>query len=331
MNTVLVTQSFGKESEYRRAIFMIWSFWSKSSATIKVILFTDAPDYFDSYFKNRDVQYVKLTPDKVLAMRGSINFLHRMKIAMIEEAFNLQVNSNILYADSDTFFIDDPSPLLKELAPSKSFMHILEYAFEEIRNMPLPAGKTFRDFVSLLERQNFKLADGSDIKIQTSQSSWNAGVMLLHHSHKAFIQDVYALTNQFYSATSNHASEQYAFSIALQDRTSLQPCSHISYHYWYRVKKNIMDAFLTDRINARWANLPDAEKISSIGKWISFLPSYFDNHVWMLRDNAIQAFNDGKLKVAFTWSLRAVLRNPFDIQFIKDVSYHTKRLMFRSN
>ncbi len=323
MTSTLVTQSFGNEREYRRAIFMVWSFWAYTPTSSRVILFTDRPDFFRPYFSGQPVEYVLLSPEKIKSMRGSIDFLHRMKIVMIEEAFSIS-KTNVLYADSDTFFINDPSPLMANLSPSVAYMHEREYNFEEMRYMPLPAGETFRALVSLLDTNTFVLASGSSLKLSTYQSSWNAGVMMFHPVHKALLPDVYSLTDQFYPPTRNHASEQYAFSIVFQNNTDLSSCKEIAYHYWYRVKKLIADEFLEKNVGILLL-LDIEEKIDLIKKWTSYLQFRFDNHVWMLRDQSIQSFNKGEFKQGYAFAARAFLKNPFSFSFNMDVLYHTKR------
>lgn len=326
--TNLVIQSFGRESELKRAILTILSFYAYTSqpvAETQVMVFTDNPDYFSKYLNGLPVRYSLLTPEKVKQMRGEIDFLHRMKIALIEEAFHT-MDGDLLYTDSDTFFIADPTPLMQQLSPTKSHMHLWEYQFESIKEMPLPAGETFHAYLNLINSKTFKLANGEDIKVTPDLSSWNAGVMLLHRSHAGFLPDVYALTEQTYPGTKNHAAEQYAFSILLQTRTDLQPCDDIVYHYWYRIKKQIIDEFLGEELNDKWAEKPLAEKIKIVRQWVDLLPKYFEEHVLTLRDNAIQTLNEDKYTEGFKWALKALVKQPLgDKTFIKDILYHFKR------
>jgi hypothetical protein len=326
--TNLVIQSFGRESELKRAIFTILSFYAHSSAPIEqtsVMVFTDNPDYFKSYFEGLPINYVLLTPEKVKSMRGDIDFLHRMKIALIEEAFDTY-KSNLLYTDSDTFFTADPTPLMQTLSPNRSYMHLWEYKFESMEEMPLPAGKTFHAYLDLIKSKAFKLADGTSFTISPQLSSWNAGVMMMHSSHAAFIPDVYELTEQTYPETKNHASEQYAFSIVLETRTKLQACDNVIYHYWYNVKKSIIDEFLGYSLNSTWAALDMKRKLLIVKAWTKKMPVYFDEHVFALRDNAIQAFNRNEFSTGYKWALKALTKQPLgDKKFLKDVLYHTKR------
>ena len=322
---ILVIQSFGKEIEYRRAIFAIWSYWVYCPKG-KVLLFTDAPAFFKTFFSNQPIEYISLTPQKIEEMRGKIDFLHRMKIALIDEAFRL-TNSNLLYIDSDTFFINDPTSLFNQVSEKKSLMHLNEYRFDSLSEMKLPGGKTFRAFLDLITTTKFTRSDGTGITVSPLQDSWNAGVIFLHHSHAQLLPDVYALTEQFYPPTQNHASEQYAFSVVLQNHTDIAACDSVIYHYWYRVKKKIMDEFLEKKLDEKWNLLSIDQKISSVKNGIRLLPKLFENHIWILRDNSIQAFNEKRIKPAFWFALRAVVKGPFDFRFLRDVMHHTRKLL----
>lgn len=324
----LVVQSFGRENEYRRAALTVLSFYAYCSLPVSqtsVFLFTDRPDWFAAYFHDLPVKYVVLTPEKIKVMRGEIDFLHRMKIALIEEAFD-KSEGDMLYADSDTFFTSDPTPLMEQLSSDKSFMHVHEYHFEHLRSIPLPDGETFQAFLKLIESKKVKLTDGTELQLTSKHSSWNAGVMMLHRSHRAFIPDVYALTEQFYPLTRNHASEQYAFSILLQLKTMLQPCEEVIYHYWYRVRKRIIDEFLLEKFSQKWIGLTLSEKIATVKSLSTSLPGYMDKHLYMLQDNAIQAFSINRIAEGYKWFLKAFVKAPHkNKQLFKDLMYYTKR------
>ena len=321
--TSLVLQSFGRENEYRRAVLTVLSFYAFSTLPLEstqVLLFTDKPEWFQKYLSGLPVKFVMLTPEKIKIMRGEIDFLHRMKIALIEEAFELTDN-NLLYADSDTFFTDDPTELMASLTEGKSYMHLNEYSFAD-----LPGGVTFDDFGNLIERQSFTLVDGTSFKVAAADMySWNAGVMMFHRSQKSIIPDVYALTDQFFPATKNHACEQYAFSLILQMRTQLEACDSVNYHYWYRTKKQIADVFLEKNLEAL-QNVSLDQKLAITREWTKELPVLFEEHELALRDNAVQAFNNNQFREGYRWTFRALAKAPFSNGvFMKDVMYHTRR------
>ena len=322
----LVVQSFGNEKEYRRAVLTVISYYAfcSPSNAMKTLLFTDRPSYFEAVLKDFPVEFILLSEEKIQQMRGKIDFLHRMKIALIEEAFQ-KSDDSLLYADSDTFFTTDPMPLFHTLSPAKALMHVYEYAFESLKTWTLFGGETNQKFYNLILNHKLMLADGSDFIIRPEHASWNAGVMMLDREHAAYIPDIYKLTDQIFPTTGNHASEQFAFSVILQTRTKLEPCESVIYHYWYRVMKRVADEFLAKKITSQWAKLPADKKMAEVKRWTQILPRLFDHHVLMLKDNAIQAFNIDDFRAGYRFALRAFFKQPFDLTFLKHVAYHTRR------
>lgn len=327
MKTYLVLQSFGKKNEYNRAILTVLSYYAHTSLPVdqtKIILFTDNPRYFDPYLHGLPITFVLLTPEKIKRMRGEIDFLHRIKIAVIEEAFSIS-DGVMLYADSDTFFVADPAALSWLVSPDTAFMHLLEYPFEEEVE---DKTETYRNFYKLIKQNSFTLSNGKQIEIDSSHCSWNAGVMFLHPTHAGLIPDVYALTNQFYLGSGSHASEQYAFSVVMQENAELSACDSVIYHYWYRVKKQIVDQLLLEVITKNWGVLALSKKIADIKKLTEILPSYFEEHLLMKQDYAIQAFNSDRMIEGYKWTFRSIVKDPMkNGRLMKDAFYHTLRCM----
>jgi len=327
MKDSVIIQSYGSEAEYKRAIFSIWSFYAYVKLPIEqtqVILFTDHPDYFSVYLKELPVKYILLTPEKLKNMRGKIDFVHRVKIAAIDESFNY-CSGNLLYIDSDTFFIDDATPILKRISANHTFMHKNEYQLKELKSLKLPAGETFHIWYDYVMSKSFQLTDGTTIQISPNQSSWNAGVIILHLSHRALLRDVYSLTDDFFPHTQNVGCEQYAFSIVLERNTSVEPCENFVYHYWLPIKKKIVDLFLDTRITLTWANQTLSEKGRIIKEWSLVLPNFIENHVYMIQYKAIQAFHDDKFLKGYAFALKALAKRPLFLNFYSEIGYHVKR------
>jgi hypothetical protein len=323
---ILVLQSFGRENEYRRALFTMLSYIAFTSKFSEILLFTDQPNWFSAKLPNIKIHFVLLTPEKIKHMRGDIDFLHRMKIALIEEAFDRFPDYNLLYADSDTFFYANPAPIVEQLNYETVSMHLWEYTFDTLKDKELPAGQTFVAFYNTIKNQKFIDSKGESYVITDQMSSWNAGVMFFDPRHRRFIDDVYALTHQFYPPSLNHASEQYAFSVILQNATRLIPCDSVVYHYWYKIKKEIADDFFAQQFNDNFFNLTLDDQLNLTKTWVYNFPKYFDNHIWTIKDNAIQSFNENKFSIGYKWALKAMVKQPLmDKTFLKDILYHTKR------
>jgi hypothetical protein len=260
------------------------------------------------------------------AMRGKHDFLHRMKIAIIEKAF-AAVEDVLFYIDSDAFFLRDPTSIVNAVAPDRAFMHCKEYAFKSLQSMALPAGKPFHDFLNLLRSHHFILNDGSEVRFSDTLDSWNAGVIVLPKDARVLLDDVYALTDQFFFPTSNHASEQYAFSMVLQTRMNLSDCEKFVCHYWHRVKKTIMDEFLSRHVTAEWAAAGAAAMAADIRKFTAELPRFMERHPLTYKDNSIQAFHTNSFGVGYKYATLAMLKGYVNFVFIKDILYHTKRMI----
>jgi hypothetical protein len=328
---ILVVQSFGKEYELRRAIFSVLSYYAcADSADWKTtFIFTDNPEYFHPYLAGLPVQYRMLTEEKIKSMRGEIDFLHRMKIAIIEEGFTL-TDSGILYFDSDTFFVADPTSLIRQIDGGQVFMHLPEYPFVFLAQMKMPGAKTFHAFLDLIRTNEFTVSTGT-LVVKDDDYSWNAGVMGLPRQVKNYLSDVYTLTDYFYRPTLNHASEQYAFSVVLQKHAGIQRCDRYIYHYWYRIKKEVMDDFNERRLTTQFARLPLEKKLHVIRKAIAGMPEYLENHVLTLRDNAMQYFWSNDFGKGYRYALRALSKDVFNLPFLKDILYHTKRFILGRN
>ncbi|MGC4057584.1 MAG: hypothetical protein QM743_05605 [Chitinophagaceae bacterium] len=328
--SALVVQSFGRENEYKRVMLTVLSFFAfNDAAYTKVILFTDRPERFEKVFAGLDVHYVLLTGEKIQQMRGQIDFLHRMKIALIEEAFSLIGDRFLFYADSDSFFLQSIQSLLGQLDPETASMHLKEYLFEAMATFELPAGETFRAAHACFSEHVLNDASGNALKVDPkSEWSWNAGVMCFHPKQAEIIPDVYTLTDQIYPASGNHASEQYAFSIMLQRRYKMVPCFEYNYHYWYRTKKQIADWFLHDHIDAPFESLPLEDKISRAKGWVTRLRKEFRSNIRRVQDEAVQSFNRREFARGYAFAFKALLSSPgFNTSFYKDVLYHTKKMI----
>ena len=323
----LVVLSYGKESEYRRAVLAILSYysWLASSEEVnRTIIFTDNPAYFEPYLFGLKVEYISLTKEKIRDMKGPANFIHRMKIAVLSEVFRAYPTDTIFYIDSDTFIQADPAPLLARISPAVSVMHVLEYALEGYRHED-----TGGRLVQLIENQVFVTTKG-DERFSPSHFSWNAGVLGLAPSMAAYLPDVFLLTDKFFAASTWHISEQLAFSLVLQTRTQIIPSDEVVYHYWQNTAKLAVDAILSGVFTQEFATLPLLEKKKVLCPLTRSLPdqipSYLQKHPEIeLRFLAIGAFHRKEFLTGYKLASSYLIKKPTDISFLKDVIYHTRK------
>lgn len=214
----LVLLSYGRENEYKRAILTVLSHYAwvaPGTGAERVIVFTDNPDYMQPYLLGLPVDYMLLTPERLREYKGPLDFIHRLKVAIIEAAMLKYPGENILYLDSDTFFQIDPRPLLASISPTVSLMHTREFTLETRRHEEMG-----RPLLNLLESETIITSRGKE-RFHSGQYSWNAGVLGLSAPIAAALPDVFLLTDKFFAASGWHISEQLAFSLVLQTRTEV--------------------------------------------------------------------------------------------------------------
>lgn len=327
MTYSLVLQSYGNMKEYRRGLFAVFSFFAHIKGAldqVRVLIFTDNPDFFRLYLADLPVGYYFLDAATIKHWRGEIDFLHRIKIAVIEKAF-LSENSDLLYIDSDTCFVKDPSPMMHQLDDDHVFMHTYEYRYKEMASFPLPAGAPAHRFYDFVDGRFFTLTDGTRFQISPDQVSWNAGVIALKYKHNRCLPDVYHLTDQLFPASEHHGCEQFAFGIILEKIAKVDSAEEYVFHYWQAVQKNVADTFLYQRITEQWAKRPLSQKMKDISAWSTQLSVFIENHVLMLRYLAIIAFHENRYAMGWRYASRALAKEPFFGSFWLDVLYHLKR------
>lgn len=227
------------------AVMSFWAWYSGDREEIRTIIYTDEPDYFRSLLQNLPVEYVLLTLPLLEAMLNGSDYIHRRKIAVINETYKQYPSDDILFIDSDTFFIADPKNWLKSFRAGKSFMHVAEFSFAKavqhfasFQQEILPIS-----FINLIESKKF-LIDNVEEQLHRNQIIWNSGVLGLSGTVAKYMNDIFALNDEFYEKTSWRISEQLAFSLVLQLKSEVQPSNQYIYHYWRPRQKALMDGIL---------------------------------------------------------------------------------------
>lgn len=328
----LVLQSYGRPAEHRRGVFSVLSFFAHTQLPmnqVRALIFTDQPDFFRTFLKEFPVEYVLLDSELLRSMRGEIDFVHRVKICVIDEAMK-RVHSRLLYVDSDTCFIANPDPVVEEINERQVVMHVFEYLFSQLPEFPLPAGKPMHEFHNLIRTRSFRLNSGEMLRVDLQQPSWNAGVIGLHPKHHFLLNDVYLLTDQFYPTTRHHGSEQYAFDIVLGRNANVVTAEKAVFHYWPVAEKKIADIFLAARITDAWAACDASMKTKAIRLWSEMLPGFIANHGLKFKEQAIYAFNRNEFSKGWHFGFRAMIRGVIDATFLKDMFYHGRRQICKS-
>jgi hypothetical protein len=315
----LLLLAYGRETEYRRAIFAALSCWAwQPRQAVAATIFTDQPAFFEPYLAGLAVDYHPLTPEYLAELRGPQQYVHRVKAQLIAKAFAQYPDEELLFIDSDTFFLTSPDSLLQSLAAGLPYMHQREYKLSEAAGIyaEFNQAKYPKRLLELLASRRFALG-GAEVQFHPSQSCWNSGVLGLPRALAPLLPDILDLVDELYKGTGWFISEQLGFSLALQARGQVQACDRTVYHYWGQPQKQVMDKLLASLLDAGFAAQPLAVRFQQVQRLV---PQYRRQlELDKAREGALYALRRGRVAAGIKYTAKALLANPLDAQFVREV------------
>lgn len=317
----LVILAYGRETEYQRAIFAVLSFWAwydGSKTDVHTLVFTDQPSAFAPYFEGLPVDYELLTPERLLDWRGPNQYVHRVKLACLAHTLQLHPNDDLLFCDSDTFFVAESDQLLQRLRPGTSLMHQREYRLEDAVGIyaAFHQARYPRKLLSLIDERTFRVGS-QKVRFRKAQYSWNSGVLGLGAALAPAMPDILALNDEIYAHTGWFTSEQIAFSLALPVLSRVIPAEQFVLHYWGQRQKQLMDSLLREQLKAPFGRLPLPERLAQVRpltlKWLRKVEINKD------REGALYALGQGDLVAGLKCAIKALIAAPFSASFLRDL------------
>lgn len=315
----LVFLSYGKEFEYYKAIFSVLSFfaWTKSEkiARVSVLIYTDNPSFFQRYLKDFKIEYITLTDLILRDMMGNTDYIHRRKVGVIDLTFKAFPERDLLFIDSDTFFIDETDELLSGFAKDKSFMHKREYNFEEGLSLfkGFNQGEYPERFINYITGREF-VVGGHIERFNKYDFSWNSGVLGLNRSFVRYMPDVYKLTDDFYNNSQWFISEQLAFSLVLQKRTEIRPTDNIVLHYWGKRQKALFDRSIKEFLDRNKSHFKHNSFIRNATKKMKK-----KIELDLAVENAVVAFSHGHSKYGLKKTFQLLSHFPTSFSVYKEL------------
>jgi len=230
-NKVILYQAYGASYIYNQALFSILTLYHHLHGdfkNIKVVVYTDKPNFFLKYGKQIPISTEWLTKEMLAKYKGELNFVHRIKICVMQDCFT-KYKSDIFYLDSDTYFTKSPLLLLEKISAVTSIMNSNDYDL-------LSADDLYENMDWLLIRRaigsyNYTIKNKS-IKIPLTTRMWNAGVIGMSFENAKLLEKVLDLCDQIYRNKKVFTAEQFSFSYYLQNEMQLVTSEDIIFHYW---------------------------------------------------------------------------------------------------
>lgn len=314
---------YGRATEPQRILFCALSFWAwykGDRAGAQTIIFTDQPEFFVKPLAGLPVECRNLTPELLAELRGPQKFAHRIKVAIIEQMCQDNPGDEVIYCDSDTFFVMPVAPLRETLRPGHSFMHVPEYALSEVMPIwtaftPPHQEKNAKRFLDLIAQKTFAFNNETQ-KFDESQIMWNAGFIGLPAGAAPLMAGIMQLTDAFYDGSEWVMCEQVAFSLGLQTHTKLEARTEFLFHYWGQRQKVFMDGILANLLE----HLPSTMTLDARLAVVRKLTSTWRKAVQAdeARQTALLAFSNGALVTGVKQTVKVLLKSQLDTTFVKD-------------
>ena len=224
MGDYLLYQAYGSPAILHEALLSILSYL-RQPAGATVLVYTDNPAHFRAVLGEvAAVAYVPIGPAQWQEWRGEIDFVHRVKIKVLQHAA-AHYAGNLLYADTDTIWVRSPAEIFAALGRGEHFMHVAEGRLGDGNPLNRKINRALRPAPG-----QAPLAGG--VAIGPTTRMYNAGVLGLRSADAPRLATVLALTEQLYRRYPKHVMEQLAFSVVWAQAGPVREAAPWVYHYW---------------------------------------------------------------------------------------------------
>lgn len=204
-----------------QAHFSILTFLRHSSRLGSIVVVTDAPDFY--LHLTEHVTVLPTSEATLREWRGEFDFFWRIKIKALELVATRFPGAPLLYLDSDTFLHGSFDTLTTMLAAGQALMHEPEGALETLKS------KTEKHMCKQVCGQPF-----GGIMLREQHTMWNAGVVGIpaEGALEAIALALRICDDLSRARVKPRLVEQFALSVALQERFELHAARPHIGHYW---------------------------------------------------------------------------------------------------
>jgi hypothetical protein len=223
MGNYLIYQAYGNPDILNEALFSLLSYL-RQPACATAVIYTDNPAHFQAVLGElASIAYVTIPASQWREWRGEIDFVHRVKIKVLQHATTHYVGQ-LLYVDTDTIFTLPLASLFAALERGERFMHLNEGRLGDGNSLN-------RKINRALQRANGSPALGGRI-IGPQTQMYNAGVLGFRSRDAPLLAEVLTLTEQLYLLYPKHVMEQLAFNVVWAQAGPVYEATKWVHHYW---------------------------------------------------------------------------------------------------
>jgi hypothetical protein len=213
---------------------------------VRIAVYTDRPDQLPVH---ELVQAICVSPGDVAALRGPLDYVHRIKLGVLRRAL-AELGAPLIYVDGDTRWLQIPDAPFAALAgddlprsagvpPALSSLH------DGGRNARAPSppcylykvegamsASFFPQYFHLLQRKRRQLA-AWQLPLDPPWTMWNSGTVGIPRQGAGFIDDVLRVNDELLPHVGfRNCVEQLALSLVAASRFDIRPFDGYLEHWW---------------------------------------------------------------------------------------------------
>ena len=246
-----IYQVHGNVDYYYEALYSILSYYKfNSNSKNKIVIYTNNDEFLKKYLPN-DVIYIPINTEKIKEWRGKIDFVHRVKIKIIQD-FTSKYQGNFLYLDTDTCFTSNIDGVFNSIENDILLLDKYECDLFNSKSLIIKRIATF------FKKNKLQISNSEFISIDVTKPFYlfNAGVIGFNSKFSPFLIDVESLTDFLYPKLKSHITEQFAFCYYFQRLQKPQVTDEKIYHYWdFKEFRTILKEFFDFYISKSFIEL----------------------------------------------------------------------------
>jgi hypothetical protein len=219
-------QAYGNEqvlAECRFALMQLLNHNNPDEFTI--VVYTDNESYLKhelGLFKHKTIR--KILPGEINDWKGGINFVHRVKIKILQDFFTNN-SGNVIYCDTDTCCTQSLRHIFEGISKGDFYMHLNEGQISRRGSIDARKWDNFFKKNAELLRENLLLHPEKTCMV-------NAGVIGMNSTKAYLLEQVVSITDIIFPKFPRHNAEQFAFSYVLQQNGKVLCADKEIFHYW---------------------------------------------------------------------------------------------------
>ncbi len=225
-NTILYLshggQKYHEQTRYS-ALTLLALLHEQSRNNFRIVVYTDQPGQLPAHDL---VQAVRIDPAQFAALRGPLDYVHRIKLGVLLRALG-EFGAPLIYVDSDTRWLripDEPFAALSGAgAPPACYLYNVEGSI---------CANFFPQYFRLLRERRRKLIAWR-LPHDPPWTMWNSGTVGIPSRSKGFIEEVLRVNDALLPHVGlRNCVEQLALSLVAASRFDVRPFDGYLEHWW---------------------------------------------------------------------------------------------------